>query len=363
MHRMKRLLFFIVFTIISLPFFAQRPAGTKGQRPDEGGFVGEGKISGIVFDKQTNEPVEYANIVIFRKRDGRMISGTITNIKGEFAIKKVPFGMYKVTIDFIGYDKITIDSVRMFPRKPFVDLGKRFLSQSMVMLEGVEVVADKIAYEYKIDKKVVNVSQDVTAAGGTAADVLENTPSVEVDIEGNVTMRGSSSFTVLINGRPSILEGSDALQQLPASSIENIEIITNPSAKYVPDGTAGIINVVLKKKIEKGFSGLVNLSAGMNNKYRSNLLFNYRVNKWNFIAGIDYRDDKRKMERKSERQTYFEDTDVTEFINSFGDRNMNHKNLGGRLGVEYSISDKTMVGLSGRFGTFEFGMDGFNYTN
>ncbi len=361
MYKMKQLLFFIVFSLIGLNLFAQRPDGEQGKRPDEGGFVGEGKISGIVFDKQTNEAIEYANIVIFRMRDGRMVSGTISDLKGNFSIDKVPFGKYKVTIDFIGYDKVTIDSVRVFPRKPFMDLGKRFLSQSLVMLEGVEIVADKIAYEYKIDKKVVNVSQDATAAGGTAADVLENTPSVEVDIEGNVTMRGSSNFTVLINGRPSILEGSDALQQLPANSIENIEIITNPSAKYDPDGTAGIINVILKKKVDPGLSGLANLSVGVNDKYRSNILLNYRTNKWSFTGGFDFRDDNFKMERTSERETY--DQDGTEFINSFGNRNMNRKSVGGRFGVEYSFSDKTIMGLSGRFGTFDFGMNGLFKTN
>ncbi len=358
---MKRLLFLIVFTITSLPFFAQPPAGTKIKRPDEGGFIGEGKISGIVIDKQTNEAVEYANIVIFRKRDGKMLSGGISDGKGKFLLEDIPFGMYKITIDFIGYDKLSLDSVRVLPRKPFVDLGKRFLSQSMVMLEGVDVVADKISYEYKIDKKVVNVSQDATAAGGTAADVLENTPSVEVDIEGNVTMRGSSNFTVLINGRPSILDGSDALQQLPASNIENIEIITNPSAKYDPDGTAGIINVILKKKTDKGLTGIVNLSAGINDKYRSNILLNYKTSKWSFTGGLDYRDDNFKMERSSEREIY--DADLTEYINSFGNRNMHRKNIGGRFGLDYSFSDNTFIGFSGRFGTFEFGMNGTNKTN
>ncbi len=360
---MKRLLFFIVMGVISLNLMAQRPGGMQGQRSDGQRPVGEGKISGSVFDKQTGEPVEYANIVVFKMRDGSMVSGTISNIKGFFEMEKVPYGMYKVTLDFIGYDKITIDSIRLFPRNPNVDLGKQILSQSMVMLEGVNIVADKISYEYKIDKKIVNVSQDATSAGGTAADVLENTPSVEVDIEGNVTMRGSGNFTVLINGRPSILEGSDALQQLPASNIENIEIITNPSAKYDPDGTAGIINVILKREVDQGFGGLVNLSAGMNDKYRSNVLLNYRINKWSFTGGFDYRDDNFKMTRKSDRETYYTNTDYTEYINSFGARNMNRKSVGGNFGVEYSFSDKTVMGLSGKFGTFDFGMSGLNNTN
>jgi len=360
---MKRLLFIIVFGVISMNLMAQRPGGMQGQRADGQAPVGEGNISGLVFDKQTGEPIEYANIVIYKMRDGSMVSGTISDSKGSFIMKKVPFGMYKITLDFIGYDKITIDSVRVIPRNMDVDLGKRILSQSMVMLEGVDIVADKISYEYKIDKKIVNVSQDATSAGGTAADVLENTPSVEVDIEGNVTMRGSGNFTVLINGRPSILEGSDALQQIPASNIENIEIITNPSAKYDPDGTSGIINVILKKEVDQGFGGLINASVGMNDKYRSDVLLNYRINKWSFTGGVDYRDDNFKMTRKSNRESYYTDPDYTEFINSFGDRNMNRKSVGGRFGIEYSFSNKTVLGLSGKFGTFDFGMGGLNNTN
>jgi outer membrane receptor protein involved in Fe transport len=335
---------------------------TNGSLIEGSGMARYGNVSGEVFDKQTGKAVEYANVVVFSKRDGSMISGTITDSNGSFMMDKLPFGMYKITLDFIGYDKITIDSVRIYPSNRKINLGRQILSQSMVMLQGVEVVADKIAYDYKIDKKVVNVSQDVTSAGGTAADVLENTPSVDVDIEGNVTMRGSSSFTVLVNGRPSVLEGSDALQQLPASNIENIEIITNPSAKYDPDGTAGIINVILKKEIDQGFGGIVNLSAGMNDKYRSNVLLNYRINKWSFTGGIDYRDDNFKMERSSERETYFDDLS-TEFINSFGERNMNIKSVSGRFGIDYSLSDKTIIGISTKFGSFEFGMGGLNKTH
>ena len=128
--------------------------------------------------------------------------------------------------------------------------------------------------EYQIDKKVVNVSQDIMAQGGSAVTALENTPSVQVDIDGNVSLRGSSSFTVLIDGRPSILQGSDALLQIPASNIETIEIITNPSAKYDPDGVAGIINVVLKEKIDKGLSGVVNGSVGRFNTNSFDFLLN-----------------------------------------------------------------------------------------
>ena len=127
-----------------------------------------------------------------------------------------------------------------------------------------------------MDKKVINVEQDINAAGGTAVDVLENTPSVQVDIEGNVTLRGSSSFTVFIDGRPSALSGSDALQQIPASALQNIEIITNPSAKYDPDGMAGIINLVTKKNALTGFDGIVNVSGSTNESRSLDFTVNHK---------------------------------------------------------------------------------------
>ncbi len=355
---MKQFLFITLLGLLMGPVFAQGPGGMPmggGNRP-----AGEGTITGLVIDKQTHKAVEYANIIIFHIKNQQMLTGTISDLDGKFLLEKIPFGMYKVTIDFIGYEKIIIDNVQVNQANSNVDLGERYLSQTAVQLEGVEVVADKISYEYKIDKKVVNVSQDATAAGGTAADVLENTPSVEVDIEGNVTMRGSSNFTVLINGRPSVLDGSDALQQLPAANIENIEIITNPSAKFDPDGTAGIINVITKKKNEEGLTGVFNASAGLNNKYRSNVLLNYRIGKWSFTGGFDFRDDDFKMERESYRETYSTDPASTDFLDSYGDQTMNRKNIGGRFGIEYFFSENTVIGFNGRVGTFKFGFDGLN---
>ncbi len=342
--------------VISTTVMAQRPGGGQGR--SGGRPMGEGTIKGYVEDEQTGKAVEYANVVVFRMRDNKMVTGSISDEKGTFNIQKVPFGFYKVVVDFIGYNKVTIDSVRVTPRSQNVNLYKIILSQSVVQLEGVEIVADRTQFVYKADKKVLAVSQDITSAGGTAIDVLENTSMVDVDVDGNVSLRGSSNFTVFVNGKPSVLDASDALQQLPAANIENIEIITNPSVKYDPDGTAGIINIVLKKNKELGINGLINASIGSNDKYRTNVLLNYQKKKWNVNLGFDYRDD--TFEGTFERERETTQNGITEYLETDGVRNMMRANKSATLGVDYSISDNTDLSFNGRFGTFEFGFAGQN---
>jgi len=351
--------FFIVGLVFAL-IFSSNAQAQKGRPQDGMKPQGEGTIEGLVIDKNTGDFVEYANIVILTMHNSEMITGTVTNENGVFMLSKIPFGFYKMTIDFIGYNRITIDSIKVTPRSQAIVIPDVYLKQSASQLEGYEIIADKTAFEYKIDKKVVNVSQNINAAGGTAADVLESIPSVEVDIEGNVTLRGSGNFTVLINGRPSVLEGSDALQQLPSSSIENIEIITNPSAKYNPEGTAGIINVILKEEKENGLTGVFNASAGVNDKYRADLLLNYRTSKFNFITGINYRNDNFLMDRTTNRETYGADT--TYFLESTSDRKMSRGGISAKMGVDWNITKNTIIGLQGTFGKYSHGMEGETFS-
>ncbi len=348
---MRNLLRTIVLIFIVLNGFAQERKFTKGQIPQ-----GSGSISGIVLDAATIQPVEYANIVIYRMRDSSMVTGTVTDQEGKFLLEEVPWGFYQIKVDFIGYEQKLITKVPVIPRKPNVDLGEIKIKQASMNLREIEVVADKSAYVYKIDKKVVNVSQDLSSASGTAADVLENTPSIEVDIEGNVKLRGSSNFTVLINGRPSVLSGSDALQQISASQIDNIEIITNPSAKYDPEGTAGIINVIMKQQKEKGFTGLFNAGIGTKGKYNADFLLNYKFGDINIYAGMDYRNDNFHMDRKTDRETYSNDT--TYFYQSEDARIIHRGGLSGKLGLDWYLNKKTTLGLSGKYGFFKFSFEG-----
>lgn len=339
-NRVLTILSFIFLIGSTIPAAKANNTAADDDRP--------GKIFGVVKDKVSQVPMEYANIAVFSKADSSLVTGGITNQKGEFEINGVTYGDYYLVANFIGFDKISVPDISINKNNPLFDLGSITLSPTTLEIGSVEVVADKVAVEYKLDKKVVNVSQVVNAAGGTAVDVLENTPSVQVDIEGNVTLRGSGNFTVLIDGRPSVLSGSDALRQIPASALENIEIITNPSAKYEPDGMAGIINLVMKKNTMNGLSGVINASVGTGDKYNGDFTLNYRTGKINVIAGANWRDETNYGNMRMARETYLGDT--TKFFDLDGSRNFIRGGQNFKTGLEYFISDKTTMSISGEFG-------------
>ncbi len=307
-----------------------------------------GTIKGKIVDETSQTPMEYANIAVYSHDDSSLVSGGITNEKGEFEIRGITLGEYYIEANFIGFDKEKVENIVLDKNNPSFETGEIKLSPSAVELGSVDVVAEKSAIEFKLDKKVVNVSQVISAAGGTAVDVLENTPSVQVDIEGNVSVRGSSNFTVLIDGRPSVLSGSEALRQIPASALENIEIITNPSAKYEPDGMAGIINLVMKKNSMNGFNGIVNASVGTGDKYRGDFTINYRTEKFNIFAGADWRDETNHGKMTSSRESYSNDT--TSFLDLNGTRNFIWGGNNFKSGIELFLSKKTTLSLSGEAG-------------
>lgn len=332
--------------------FAQAPGQPDAKPP------ARAIIKGKVIDAETNQSMEYANVSIYSKKDSSLVSGGITDERGEFRVSQIDFGTYYVEANFIGFNKTRINDIRISASNREIDLGTIKLEPSSQELEEVNVVANRARISYQIDKKVINVDQDINAAGGSAVDVLENTPSVEVDIEGNVTLRGSSNFTVYIDGKPSILDGSEALRQLPASVIENIEIITNPSAKYDPDGMAGIINVVMKKNILSGFNGIVNTMVGTGDKYRGDLLINYKTKKFNVFLGADWRDETFTGEIETDRRTFSNDT--TRSIIRDGDRNYQRKGYEFKGGLDLYLSDRTTMTFSGNFGYSSSARDGFN---
>ena len=309
-------------------------------------------IKGKVVDLDSKNPMEYANISIFNSKDSSLVTGGITNEKGEFLIDKIAIGSYYVEANFIGFNKTRINNISVTPEHKVIDLGVIKLGASHQQLNDVEVVAQRQRIEYKVDKKVINVDQDINAAGGTAVDVLENTPSVQVDIEGNVTLRGSSSFTVFIDGRPSALSGSDALQQIPASALENIEIITNPSAKYDPDGMAGIINLVTKKNALQGFDGIVNVSGSSNDSRSMDLTLNHKTSKRQFTFGFDTNHREFNGDNESTRETFYPDSTV--YMESNGDRNFIRHGFRFKGGVDLYLTDKTTLGFTANAGKFNF---------
>ncbi|MGE0018029.1 MAG: TonB-dependent receptor [Draconibacterium sp.] len=307
-----------------------------------------GIIRGQVTEKTSGQPLEFVNVAVYEKQGATLVSGGITNSKGEFEIKGIVTGEFYIEANFIGFEKGRIDGITIDKENRLAELGNVVLSPSTVEIEGVDVVADKSPVEFKLDKKVVNVSQVISAAGGTAVDALENTPSIQVDIEGNVELRGSTNFTVLIDGRPSVLSGTDALRQIPASALQSIEVITNPSAKYEPDGNSGIINLVMKKNSLNGLSGIVNGSVGTGDKYRGDFSLGYRTNKLNFTVGANWRDETNYGSMMSERETLINDT--TSYLDLEGSRNFVRTGNTFKSGLELFLSQKSTLAFSGELG-------------
>jgi outer membrane receptor protein involved in Fe transport len=314
-----------------------------------------GSLTGTIRDDSNNESIEFATVAIYSSTDSALIDGTITDATGQFTIEAVPFGNYYVDIRFIGYTNTRITNVKVAEANPVIDLGMVNLEMATANINEVEVVAERSQVEYKIDRKVVNVSKNLTSLGGTAVDALQNTPSIQTEIDGTITLRGSSSFTVLVDGKPSVLQGSEALQQIPAASIDRIEIITNPSAKYDPEGTSGIINVIMKKEHRDGLNGIVNASATSLGQYSGDFLLNYRTGKFNIFGGIDYNTRPGPGSFKNLRETYYPDTTI--ILESQGDRSWNRGGTVLRGGVEYFINDRNNLTLSGNLGNRKFGID------
>jgi outer membrane receptor protein involved in Fe transport len=225
----------------------------------------DGAISGRVVDIVSNNPIEYATITIYAYSNTKPVNGTVTNAKGSFQLAGLAQGSYRITIESIGYNTISKDSVLITAEQPSVSVGEIALSSHSSTLQTVTVTASHPLIENKIDKIVYNVEKDITSQGGVATDVLKKVPQVFVDVDGNVELQGSSSIRFLINGKPSTMFGSsvaDALQSIPASQIQSIEVVTSPGAKYDAQGTGGIINIILKKSNVRGINGTVNLSVG-----------------------------------------------------------------------------------------------------
>lgn len=304
-----------------------------------------GVITGRVVDAEHGTALEYANAVLYERAAGAQVTGAMTDREGQFRLTGVRPGTYALRVSFMGYYPLDIDSIWVGDAAEPVDAGVMMLERSVLMVDGVEVTSDKPGVEFKIDKKVINVAEHYTATSGTAVDVLQNVPSVTVDIEGNVSLRGSANFTLLIDGRPTVLEPSDALQQIPANTIANIEIITNPSAKYDPSGTAGIVNVVMKKEQKKGTNGIANVNIG--ERYGADFLANHRTGIFNLYGGGNYNHGSRPGTTTVESQTTASDT--TAFLYSEGEMEWEHTFYGLRAGVNVQASENDLLSLSGRF--------------
>jgi len=307
-----------------------------------------GLIKGKLIAAKSKEPIEYASIALYNQYDSSLITGVISKPNGTFIISNIKKGSYYLRITFIGFERVNIDNITIDKEHPTHNLGLIKMKPAHAELAGVDIVSEQAYVEYKIDKKVVNVANNLDAAGGNAVEALENVPSVSVDIDGNVSLRGSENFQVLINGKPSPLSASDALQQIPSAVIKNIEIITNPSAKYDPDGMTGIVNVILKDNVQQGVNGLIEAGISSFNSYILNTLINYRKNKVNFFAGVNAR--LRNMPGGGSTQLEnFINPDTTFFIDGRLDRKRKRDNYTFKGGMDYYINNKHTVSIDGSY--------------
>lgn len=341
----------VIILSTSLTIFGQdRPK--KGERGGGGGKgPAIGKIYGKVIDSQTKKPVEYATVALYSKRDSSLTTGTVSGKDGRFLLKELRRGRYYVIIDFIGYKPHNLGDISINPSTgEEVDLGVLTLEQDLTMLKAAEVVEDKKQMELLMDRKVFHVENNVNNSGASASEVLQNIPSVEVDIDGAVSLRGSSNVNVLIDGRPSGLTGAsrDAiLDQIPADAIDRIELITNPSAKFDPDGTAGIINIILKKNKLEGFQGSVRLSASPGMQYSASLGLSRRNEKSNIYGQYSYRYSDQFSWSDSDRLTYFTDSNYRQDQNSDGNRIRQSHTV--KLGADFYLNPKNTLSIAGLY--------------
>ena len=300
-------------------------------------------LSGIIADAESSEPLPYATVSVYN-RNGDLADGGIADDNGFFKLN-LPPNDYSLNFEYIGFESVTTD-IKPYPNN--INIGTVKLISSFDSLEGVDVVGQSAEVEIRLDKRVYNVSKNNLIRGGTVSDVLENVPSVSVDIDGNIELRGNNNVRILVDGKPSGLiglGGIDALTRLPAESIEKVEVITSPSARYQAEGTTGIINIILAKRFLKGLNGVFNLSAGRNDTYSGSANLNYRNGKFNFFTNSGYSDRTNKG-RAVQDNVY---TDPLESVERYvEERQFNRRRQGFNvnIGLDYQMTEKTSLTMS-----------------
>lgn len=307
-------------------------------------FAQEVKVTGIIKDSDSGQPLEYATVAIYNPNDNSIVTGGITDAQGKFSVP-VKTGTYNFSFEFISFKKQFINKKSI---SSDTDLGVISLVADVESLQEVEIIAERTTVELHLDKKIYNVGKDLTVSGGTVSDVLDNLPSVSVDVEGNVALRGNENVTIFINGKPSGLVGlnsTEALRQLPSETIERVEIITSPSARYDAEGTAGIINIILRRSKLQGFNGAINANIGHPTQAGISGNVNYRTGDFNFFntTSINYRESPGKASSETE---YFNGDDPNTFLDEYRDFDRTQKGLTTNLGTEWYITDSASLTAS-----------------
>ena len=330
--------------IFAFSFLLVLPLFLHAQPRDVEANPAKALVKGKVVDFNSQLPLEYATVTLFEQKDSSMVTGAITDETGGFLLETT-FGRYYAQIEFLAYKKVIIDNIALTREEPVINLGIIPLEPDSKMLDVVEVRAEKSQMQLSLDKRVFNVGKDLANSGGTAADVLDNVPSVTVDVEGNVELRGSGGVRILVDGKPSGLVGisnSDGLRQIPANLIDRVEVITNPSARYEAEGMAGIINIVLKKDRSQGFNGSFDLTAGTPDEYGVALNLNYRRDRFNFFTNYGLRYRKGPGTGTQYQEFYLNDT-TTFITNQVSNRSRGGLSNSVRFGADYFFSTTSIL--------------------
>ena len=329
---MRKLIVMPLFLMAFLMSFAQRPSGQRAEPIT---------ISGTVFDKDTGQPLEYATLVLQSVRRPEMVTGGISGVDGKFSVETTP-GQYNVRVEYLSYKTYELKAQTY---RSSVDLGTIQLEIDAEQLEDVVVIGERTTVELRLDKKVYNVGQDLTVRGGSVTDVLDNVPSVTVDVEGNISLRGNESVRILINGKPSALSGlsPQALQQLPAESIERVEVITNPSARYDAEGTAGILNIILKQSKTAGVNGSVNVFAGYPDNFGGALSLNLRREKFNVFTTTTYRYRDAPGNALFNQENFDDAGNTVSFQDEIRNYQRQDNSLNTNIGFEYFFDEKSSI--------------------
>ncbi|ATL48721.1 hypothetical protein COR50_16985 [Chitinophaga caeni] len=297
---------------------------------------GQATIVGKLLDDQSGKPVEYASVALLKATDSSIVTGMLSQGNGDFSFQAVAPGQYILKIYFIGFR----DFYKDVTAKGRVDVGNIRLKTTATALKGVEVVGEKPAFTMQIDKRVFNVEKNIASTGGTAVDVLKQVPSVNVDIDGNVSVRNGSP-TIFIDGRPSTL----TLEQIPADAIASVEVVTNPSAKYDAEGMSGILNIMLKKNKKMGFNGLVQGGYTSNKSSNAGVDLNLRQGKVGFSLSYNLRDRKFPMKQRMSRKNT-DDNGGISYQDQFQEGDYGRRFQNGRIGFDWYIDNRNTFNIS-----------------
>ncbi|MDD2798157.1 MAG: TonB-dependent receptor [Bacteroidales bacterium] len=307
-----------------------------------------GTISGKLVDSKSNEKIDYANVALFKSGSTVPVKGVSSAEDGSFRLQDLSLGKYLLKISFVGYSPIELP-IALNNKRSDIDLGSIRLEEDSKKLGEVNVTGQKSQMRFELDRKVFNVDQNIAAAGASASEILKNIPSVEVDVQGNVSLRNNSNVIIWINGRPSGLNEDNraqVLEQMPAETIERVEVITNPSSKYSPEGSAGIINIVLKKDRKAGYYGSVSGGADTFNGTNGSVNINYNSKKWDLYANVGYRNNTMDMTGSTNRNNW--NSDLTKLYNLQSSTNGSF-GMGGffsRFGAAYHLTEKDLIGTN-----------------